>query len=32
MTEDFSDCINRKETGGEGVKKIMNIVIWKKPA
>lgn len=33
MTEVFSDYIDRKETGGrEGVRKRMNVVIWKKPA
>ena len=33
MTEVFSDCIDRKETGGrKGVKKRMNVVAWNKPA
>lgn len=33
MTEVFSDCIDRKETGRrKGVKKRMNVVTWNKPA
>lgn len=33
MTDVFSDCIDRKETGGrKGVKKRMNVVTWNKPA
>lgn len=33
MTEVFSDCIDRKETGRrKGVKKRMNVVTWNKSA